>query len=93
MQTSTTPDGVVAANGDLSRARPPGLGSGGRRTAWRNKLPSSRRQRRPAVMALGLLLVVVFAAVSAALAVAYSPQRRGAGVVPQRKRGSAAVIE
>ena len=35
----------------------------------RDRLPKSRRQRRPAVAAFGLMLVVVFATLSAALAV------------------------
>ena len=56
---SAAPDPVVGLVGGRVRIPEPRL---------RDRLPKSRRQRRPAVAAFGLMLVVVFATLSAALA-------------------------
>jgi hypothetical protein len=64
-----TTNGVVSP-GEVSDLRAATRGAPGLRWAGvGERLPKSRRRRRPAVTALGLLLVVVFATVSAALVV------------------------
>ena len=68
---TTTSHGFGSANAPASDPVA-GLVGGGVRIPeprLRDRLPKSRRQRRPAVAAFGAMLVVVFATVSAALAV------------------------
>lgn len=61
----TVTDGIASLNGARAAGQPPQ-----RRGSWSGlaeRLPRSRRQRRPALMAVGVLLVALCAAVSASL--------------------------